>query len=141
MHKMKDRSAVVLANERVADGVMKMTLKFDDLPLIEGGQFVHVRVPDGAHVLRRPFCICDFDKEEKTIDICYAVVGAGTARLAEVKRMERLDALLPLGNGYVPEGGKILLIGGGMGSAVLPAIVTAHPDKEYTVCLGFGDAS
>ncbi len=138
---MKDRSAVVLANERVADGVMKMTLYFEDLPPIEGGQFVHIRVPDGAHVLRRPFCICDFDKKERTIDVCYAVVGAGTARLAEVERMHRLDALLPLGNGYAPKGDRIMLIGGGMGSAVLPAIITAHPDREYTVCLGFGDVS
>ena len=138
---MKDRSGLVLANERVAAGVMKMTLKFDDLPAIEGGQFAHVRVPDGAHVLRRPFCICDFDRKENTIDVCYAVVGAGTARLAEVGRMGRLDVLLPLGNGYVPDGDRMLLIGGGMGAAVLPAIVTAHPEKEYTVCLGFGDAS
>lgn len=138
---MKDRTAVVEQNSRVADGVMKMTLKFDDLPPIVGAQFAHVRVPDGAHVLRRPFCICDFDASAKTITVCYAVVGGGTARLAEVKEGEKLDVLLPLGNGYFPNGKKIMLIGGGMGSAVLPAIITAFPDREYTVCLGFSDAS
>ena len=139
---MKDRSAVVLSNERVADGVMKMILQTDDMPddLI-GGQFAHVRVPDGAHVLRRPFGICDVDVAAKTITLCYAVVGEGTAQIAAVRAGDRLDVLFPLGNGYRPTGKKIMLIGGGMGSAVLPAIVTAFPDREYTICLGFSDVS
>lgn len=141
MHKMKDRKAEVVRNERVAADVMKMTLKFGDLPPIIGGQFAHVRLPDGAHVLRRPFCICDFDAEKKTVDLCYAVVGGGTRVLADVKEGEKLDVLLPLGNGYVPVGKKIMLIGGGMGSAVLPAVITAFPDREYSVFLGFSDAS
>ena len=141
MHKMKDRKAEVVRNERVAADVMKMTLKFGDLPAIIGGQFAHVRLPDGAHVLRRPFCICDFDAEKKTVDLCYAVVGGGTRVLADVKEGEKLDVLLPLGNGYVPVGKKIMLIGGGMGSAVLPAVITAFPDREYSVFLGFSDAS
>lgn len=136
---MKDRIATVIKNAPVADGIWYMTLAFDDIEEIKGAQFLDIKLPDKSKVLRRPFCICDYDAEKKTADVCYAVVGGGTKALTEVKEGEKLNILLPLGNGYVPSGKKIMLIGGGMGSAVLPAVVTANPDKEFFVYLGFAN--
>lgn len=136
---MKDRQATVISNKEVASGIFEMVLCFDDFCEIKGGQFVDIQLPDTRHVLRRPFCICNYDSENKQIKICYAVVGQGTEELSQVKQGAKLNALLPLGNGYVPQGKKIMLIGGGMGSAVLPSIITANPDREYYTYLGFAN--
>lgn len=136
---MKDRIATVLKNVPVADGIWYMTLAFDDLDGIKGAQFLDIKLPDRSRVLRRPFCICDFDAEKKTADACYAVVGGGTEVLTGVKAGDKLNVLLPLGNGYAPERKKIMLIGGGMGVAVLPAIATANPDKEIHAFIGFAN--
>ncbi len=137
---MKDRTATVVSNAPVADGIWYMTLRFEDLEEIKGAQFLDIKLPDKSKILRRPFCICDFDAEKKTADVCYAVVGGGTKELTRVKEGDRLNVLLPLGNGYVPKGRKIMLIGGGMGTAVLPAVVTANPDKEFHAYIGFANA-
>ena len=142
MANLKDRTATVILNEKVAKDIYKMVLQFDDMPdEIKGGQFVHVKLNDSAHILRRPFCICDYDMERKTIDVFYAVVGEGTKILSEYPIGERLQAMLPLGNGYMPSKDvrKVVLLGGGMGSAVLPAIPTTYPNLEYYTYLGFAN--
>ncbi len=137
---MKDRTATVLKNTPVADGIWYMTLGFDDLEEIKGAQFLDVKLPDKSKILRRPFCICDFNAEKKTADVCYAVIGGGTKALTGVREGDKLNVLLPLGNGYMPKGKKIMLIGGGMGAAVLPAVVTANPGKEFHAYIGFANA-
>ena len=49
--------------------------------------------------------------------------------------------MLPLGNGFMPDKNvkKVVLLGGGMGSAVLPAIPTTYPALEYYTYLGFAN--
>ena len=69
--------------DRLPKDIYKAVIAFDDLPEgIKGGQFVHIKLTDNSHVLRRPFCICDFDCKAKTVTVCYAVVGEGTKELA-----------------------------------------------------------
>lgn len=140
MSDLKDRWGKILLNERVAKDVYKMILEFDDLPQdIKGGQFAHVKLNDGSHLLRRPFCICDYDIKRKSVTLCYAVVGGGTKLLSGCKAGERIKVMLPLGNGFEPDRSfkKIVLLGGGMGSAVLPAIATRDPKIKYYTYLGF----
>ncbi|MCX4362617.1 MAG: dihydroorotate dehydrogenase electron transfer subunit [Clostridia bacterium] len=142
MASLKDRTGIIKLNERVAKDIYKMVLQFDDLPDgIKGGQFVHVKLNDKSRILRRPFCICDYDVKEKTILIYYAIVGEGTKVLSQYPAGEKLQAMLPLGNGYTPDKNvkKIVLLGGGMGSAVLPAIPTSNPQLEYYTYLGFAN--
>lgn len=142
MAEMKDRKGRLIANEQVAKDIYKAVIAFDDLPQgIKGGQFVHIKLNDNSHVLRRPFCICDFDENAKTITICYAVVGEGTKELAGYNIGTEVKAMLPLGNGFTPDDKmkKIVLLGGGMGSAVLPAIPRAFKDIEYVTYLGFAN--
>ena len=136
----KDFTLKTLCNERVGDGVYKMVLKAgEDIGEIKGGQFIHIARPDKTHILRRPFCIADFSKEDRTVTVYYAIIGDGTKVLSRVKEGESLKTLLPLGNGFTvkEEYRKVMLIGGGMGTAVLPAIPTAWADKEYYTFLGF----
>ena len=139
----RDREVLVLSNERVGDGIYKMILRLDDMEEMRGGQFVHIALNDKSHILRRPFCIADYSVEDKTITVYYAVVGEGTEILTKVREGDTLRALLPLGNGFTmkDEYKRVMLIGGGMGTAVMPAIPTTWKDKEYYTFLGFGTKS
>lgn len=140
---MQDRLVTVLYNNEIADGIYELKLAYkEQVETIKGGQFVHIALRDKSKILRRPFCICDFDIKEQTITVVYAVVGEGTKNLSLTKKGEKLEALFPLGNGFSCDGlEKIALVGGGMGSAVLPAIATASKDKKFYTYLGFGDKS
>ena len=135
----RDRLVEVVANDRVGEGIYKMILRLDEMEEMHGGQFVHIELNDRTHILRRPFCIADYSMEEKTITVYYAVVGEGTEVLTHAKVGDKMHALLPLGNGFTmkKEYKKVMLIGGGMGTAVMPAIPTTWQDKEYYTFLGF----
>lgn len=142
MSRMEDRIGEILLNDRVADGVFKIRVKFDTLPEeIRGGQFAHVKLNDRSRLLRRPFCICDYDKSANTIDMYYAIVGGGTKELSTYAAGEKIKVMLPLGNGFRPDKNfkKIVLLGGGMGSAVLPAIPRTDSQLEYYTYLGFAN--
>ena len=72
----KDRIVTIISNKEVAKDIYEMKLQVADFPDdIRGGQFIHIALPNEVHLLRRPFCIADFDEKEKTIDVFYAVVG------------------------------------------------------------------
>lgn len=137
----KDRQGTIVANLKIADGIFEMKIAFDDFEDLLGGQFIHIKLPCESFTLRRPFCICDFDKIAKTIAIVYAVVGGGTEYLATLGVGQKLWAMFPLGNGFCPTPAmkKIVLVGGGLGSAVLPAVVRAFGDINYYTFLGFGN--
>lgn len=136
----KDRKVTILSNKLIAKDIYEMKLQVADFPLdIRGGQFIHISLPNEVHLLRRPFCIADFDKKGKTITVDYAVVGEGTAFLSTLKEGQVLKALFPLGNGFYFDKSvkKVAMVGGGMGVAVLPAIPTSEPNLEYVSFLGF----
>lgn len=141
---MKDRIVKVLSNIKVADGVYEMIVHTEDFPdVIKGGQFIHIALPSDAKLLRRPFCIADYDMERKTVTVDYAIVGEGTELLSAVTEGTELKALFPLGNGFTMDENvkKVALVGGGMGVAVLPAIPTTWKGLEYHSFLGFANSS
>ena len=83
------------------------------------GQFVILIVePDGERV---PFTICDYSREEGTVSILVQEVGYTTAKLAMMKEGDALqDFVGPLGNSTnLAEFKNIVLVGGGIGSAVI----------------------
>ena len=97
----------------------------DDKPLPEmlPGQFVEIRV-DGSPTtfLRRPISINFVDTEANVLWLLVAAVGDGTRKLAQLQAGEKLNCLLPLGNGCTMPQKKeerILLVGGGVGVAPL----------------------
>jgi dihydroorotate dehydrogenase electron transfer subunit len=94
------------------------------LPPSLPGQFVHLKLGDGfAPFLRRPFSILGHrhTTEGRTrLAIMYAVVGAGTERLAAMRPDQPVELLGPLGNGFAPpDGGRWVLVAGGRGAAPL----------------------
>lgn len=114
----------VLENEALSDSVFMLSLGADaPLPEPVAGQFAEVRVDGEPSVLlRRPISIHDFDAEKNIVKLLVQKVGAGTIAMSKVKAGDKLNTVLPLGNGFsYSEGGfsRPLLIGGGVGIAPL----------------------
>lgn len=127
-------------NAPLAPGVYRMVLSGDTAAVTAPGQFIDVAL-DGLF-LRRPISICDWSAEGLTI--LYKVVGRGTARLAEMKPGETLDALCGLGNGYDVDAcpRDAILVGGGVGVPPLYGLAKRliAAGKKPSVILGFNRA-
>lgn len=112
--------AVLLREDYV---LLKLTADRDELPEVVPGQFVEVRVDNSPSTfLRRPISINFVIPEKKEIWLLVHAVGDGTRKMAKLKAGDRLNCMLPLGRGFsLPEGeGKrVLLVGGGVGTAPL----------------------
>ena len=93
------------------------------LPATLPGQFAELRVDNTPSVvLRRPISVHSFDAEKNEIGFLVQVVGDGTRWLASLKVGDKVNTLMPLGNGFTmptERGGRYLLVGGGVGSAPL----------------------
>ncbi len=93
------------------------------LPEMVPGQFVEVKVEGSENTfLRRPISINDVDREHNELHLLIACIGDGTKRLGKLTPGERVNVVLPLGNGFtLPASAdkKHLLIGGGVGVAPL----------------------
>ena len=92
------------------------------LPEIVPGQFVQVRVDDSPSTyLRRPISIHDVNPDMNEISLLVQMVGEGTRHLGTVKVDDRINLVLPLGNGYTlpAKDESVLLVGGGIGIAPL----------------------
>ena len=124
--------------------VTKMTI---EAPLItkhaKVGQFVMIRVEENGE--RIPLTLADFNKEDGTISIIFQVVGKTTYLLNQLHRGDSiLDCAGPLGKPSELEGLKsVLLVGGGLGCAILYPIAKAL-HKQYTkitTIIGFKNQS
>ena len=93
------------------------------LPEMVPGQFVELRVDGSATTfLRRPISINFVDRKQNELWLMVAMVGDGTRRLAELKAGDKLNCVLPLGNGFTSHHSPLtshLLVGGGVGVAPL----------------------
>lgn len=102
--------------------LLKLTSE-EVLPDMLPGQFVEVRVENSPTTfLRRPISVNFVDKETNELWLLIQLVGDGTRKMAEYQPGDRVNILLPLGNGFsLPEKAeqKLLLIGGGVGTAPL----------------------
>lgn len=92
------------------------------LPPMKSGQFAEVRI-DGTPgvLLRRPISIHRIDKARNELWLLVQAVGSGTQHLAQLRKGDLLNAMLPLGNGFtLPDRPcRPLLVGGGVGVAPL----------------------
>lgn len=102
------------------------------------GQFVIVRSDDDAE--RIPLTIADADTGAGTITIIVQAVGDGTRRIVAVGAGRALrDVAGPLGRpAEIDTWGKVVCVGGGVGTAVLFPIARALADahNEVTAIIG-----
>ncbi|MBO5185509.1 MAG: dihydroorotate dehydrogenase electron transfer subunit [Prevotella sp.] len=114
----------VRAVEKVNDKYVLIRLTDDNpLPDMRPGQFVEVRADGTADTyLRRPISINFVDKETNELWLLVAMIGDGTRAIGRVAAGDRLNCVLPLGNGFtMPRSSaeRVLLVGGGVGVAPL----------------------
>ena len=137
---MKDSLFEIVSTRQIAKNTYEMVISGDISDITAPGQFVNLKL-DGFY-LRRPISVCDAVGSRLTL--IYKVVGAGTEKMAEMKRGESILTLTGLGNGYDTSvsGDRPLLIGGGAG--VPPMYMLCKKliaeGKKPTVILGFGSS-
>ena len=134
--------------ERVSDKHVLLRLTDSSpLPEMKPGQFVEVRI-DGSQstFLRRPISINFVDYDANELWLLVALVGDGTRQLAGLAPGQKLNCVLPLGNGFtMPHSAseRLLLVGGGVGVAPLLYMGAAMKSCgiEPTFLLGARSAS
>lgn len=136
---MENKILTILSNKKLTSNVYEMNIAFDGsfIDKIRPGQFINIKL-DGFY-LRRPISICDFGDD--FVKIIYKTVGHGTEKLASMSEGDKLDILLPLGNGYdtSKSGDRPLLLGGGVGVPPLYGLCKRliGEGKKVSVVLGF----
>lgn len=112
-----------------------------ELPEMCPGQFVELRVDGSKNTfLRRPISIHFVDRDANELHLLVAAIGDGTRQLSRLSEGDKLNTVLPLGNGFTQAkaGDKILLTGGGVG--VAPLLLMGKEAKaagaEVTFLLG-----
>lgn len=98
-----------------------LVLHSTEMPAIQAGQFVNVKVEDSPSTfLRRPISVHDADPDQGVLYLLIKIAGQGTAKLSQLRTGDKLNIILPLGNWFTqPQQGRCLLIGGGVGIAPL----------------------
>ena len=129
---MLEQTVQIVSNERDTDSYFRLVLCAPQIvPLIQPGQFAHVRVlPLKDALLRRPFSI--FQVSGDTFSILYKTIGKGTTVLSRMQAGEELSVIAPLGHGFtVPKrGGETpLLVAGGYGMAAVYLLAQRSPQK------------
>ena len=129
---MLEQTVQIASNERDTDSYYRLVLRAPQItPLIQPGQFVHVRIPPHKDaLLRRPFSI--FQVAGDTFSILYKTVGKGTDALSRMRAGEELSVIAPRGHGFtVPEAGgeTPLLVAGGYGMAAMYLLAQRSPQK------------
>jgi len=129
---MLEQTVTIAANERDTDQYFRLVLRAPEItPLIQPGQFAHVRIlPLKDALLRRPFSI--FQVAGDTFSILYKTVGKGTEALSRMRAGEDVSVIAPLGHGFtVPAaGGEVpLLVAGGYGMAAMFLLAQRSPQK------------
>jgi dihydroorotate dehydrogenase electron transfer subunit len=129
---MLEQTVQIISNERDTDSYFRLVLRAPQIaPLIQPGQFAHVRILSMKDaLLRRPFSI--FQVAGYTFSILYKTVGKGTDALSRMRAGEEISVIAPLGHGFtVPKtGGEIpLLVAGGYGMAAMFLLAQRSPQK------------
>lgn len=121
----------ILSKTPLAENVIEYVVHAPDVARhARPGQFIILRVDDEGE--RIPFTICDYDAAHGTVTILVQTVGYSTAKLAKIPEDGYItDFLGPLGNATrLDDYEKVLLVGGGIGSAVI------FPQAKYLKGIG-----
>lgn len=105
------------------------------LPEILPGQFVQVLVDNSPRVfLRRPISVNFVDEVNKEIWLLIQKVGEGTHTICNTPVGGIINLIYPLGNSFsIPEKeGKLLLVGGGVGTAPMLFLGKKLKDRGIT---------
>lgn len=136
MKKMLD--LIIVDNDQLNQNYILLKLSTTDgtaLPDMYPGQFVEVHVTDSPSTfLRRPISVNYIDKSKNELWLLIQKIGDGTRRMAEYKKGDIVNLLLPLGNSFsTPKDttSEVLLIGGGVGTAPMLYLGSELKEKGF----------
>jgi dihydroorotate dehydrogenase electron transfer subunit len=123
-----------------------LVLRNDGGPVGVPGQFFMLQAHPDPSTAYLPRAVSAAWADDREIAFLLDVRGAGTRALAVA---DAVDLLGPLGNGFELRPGPGLLVGGGIGAAILPwlvrrlderpAVVLGFRGPEHAVCAGLID--
>lgn len=124
----------VLAKKKINSQVASMTLEAPHI--VENamaGQFVVIKIDEKGE--RIPLTIVHADKEKSTIFLIFQEVGKSTKKLSTLKGGDGImDIIGPLGRAaHIEKVGKVICIGGGVGTAEILPIASAFKDAGNEV--------
>ncbi len=127
----------VSANEKLHNNYILLKLTSpNNLPEMMPGQFVEVRVDKSPTTfLRRPISINYIDKKKNELWLLIQKVGDGTRALSHIQTGDTLNVIAPLGNTFSipqPTSTKLLLIGGGVGTAPMLYLGSYLKEKGFS---------
>jgi len=127
----------ITENKLLADAVYSITVTSRELARESTpGRFLHIKCGE-VRILRRPISISYVRGD--SINFVFEVKGEGTRWLSSCRPGCELDILGPLGNGYTMPTGKLLVVGGGLGTP--PMLFAAeYANQKATAILGFRSA-
>ena len=143
MAQKKKTKAMVVSQEKLADGIYDLRLETELAQDAACGQFVGVYPKDKSTLLPRPISICEIDKEKNQLRLVYRVAGKGTAEFSNLKIGDSVYLLGVLGNGFPVDkakpGTKAMLFGGGIG---VPPILQLSKELscEKQIVVGYRNA-
>lgn len=127
---MREVTATVLENTPIAEDIYSLTFSAGEEVKARPGQFCMLGI--AGMPLRRPIAICKTEGERVTV--CYRLKGSGTRFLANNYKVgEKIDVLLPLGNGFFvkEEEKRVAIVGGGVGIFPLISAIRAYQGKKF----------
>ncbi len=107
----------------------------EELPAMLPGQFVQISVTSPSVFLRRPISVNFVDKQTNQLWLLVQSIGKGTQQICAVQKGDILNLIFPLGNWFMlPDDPhkKILLVGGGVGTAPLLFLGKMAKEKGFS---------
>ena len=120
----------ILKKTKFSENVVEYVIEAPDVTRhAKAGQFIILRVDNDGE--RIPFTIVNSDKETGGVTILVQTVGASTMKLAAKKQGEFIsDFVGPLGTATnLHDAKKVILVGGGIGTAVIAPQAKAMFEK------------
>ena len=139
---MQEINAKVLSCEPLCAGLTRIILHAPEIAAqASAGQFIHMLVPDSAHVLRRPISLMAFDRQAGTLTLVIQAKGRGTQLLCAMKAGDSVRCLGPLGTGFDGQGAEtIYFVGGGLGVAPICGAMDSFATATSRAFFGFRGA-
>ncbi|MCR4922589.1 MAG: dihydroorotate dehydrogenase electron transfer subunit [Lachnospiraceae bacterium] len=132
--KIKER-ALVISQERLAEGIYSMWIRSSFAKDVKPGQFISIYTKDPSKLLPRPISVCQADAWK--LRIVYRIAGEGTREFSDYKAGDELDILGPLGNGFPKKEGRAILIGGGIGVPPMVMLASTRKKEDTVIVSGY----
>lgn len=135
MGKKVKEIATVIEQKELAPGIFSMVLETSLAQWAKPGQFVNLYCQGKEALLPRPISICEIDKSNHTLRMVYRIAGKGTKEFSSLGSGDTIEIFGPLGNGFLVEDKKVMVVGGGIG---VPPMLQLAKECGGEVCAVLG---